>query len=598
MKLLSSTTNPFVNISINIANSSGGFDKSSFELIDFLLDNQKFKFFDINEQFLVNNNSYHQTNNNYYTNFFNTIFIMDQSYHPQLINKMVNLGLVFDPFLRNENKEVTGDILFTRTELDSKRNIFLFNLYLKQHGIEKFTQNIVEHNTLNKCISQNKLEVAEFLLEHVSINLANKNLETPIMYARNLDSLNFLTKYNPNWSQKNILEQDCSYFFSRITDDDIKKDMLNFYLQEYSKSTATTGNDKQYVEQRLKETLLNLVTGDATKVELQTFLKKYKITNPDSIINKDNRTLGHICVANEDFARFDLFPKTDIYHVDNNGYNIFVSLFSKSNFSSVTKLTKAKEILSACLEQPEKNITQETFNRLIEKPFQSYSTMSLPDWILKDHYLRSQVLKVFEISDRDIDFSSYINKSSSNTSVDNNKLYCDLLGNLMKKYDIKLLQNENIFDSLFSTRDYSQQKEHFFEKNDSEILFLMLEKCENVGKINLNEFLSDKFSHINEKLFDLKNSFMIFNKEMYESKEELTFANHQKFYTDVCKPFFEFLYNHRLLSIIEKIDEDLINQTLKIDTNGELNGFLKTFSYLKLNNKYTDKNNKTKHMKI
>lgn len=597
MKLLSTTNNPFVNIAINIANSSGGFDKSSFQLIDFLLDNQQFKHFDINEKFLINNDSYYEKNNNYYTNFFNTVFIMDESYHPQLINKMVNLGLTFDPFLLTENNEVKGDILFTRTELDSRRNIFLFNLYLKQHGIENFTKNIVEHNTLNKCILQNKLDVAEFLLQHVSIDLCNKNLETPIMFAKNLESLNFLKKYNPNWSQKNILDQDCSFFFSRISDDNIKKDMLNLYLKELSNNTISNNNDKKYVEEKLKETLLNLVSGDATKAELQTFLKKYKISHKESITNKDNRTLGHICVANEDFARFDLFPNTDIYHVDNNGYNIFVSLFSNNKFMSTTKFTKAKEILLHCLEFPEKNINQATFDRLIKKPFLSYSTISLPTWILKDHYLRSQLLKVFEISDTEIDFRSYLN-NSNNDSKTNNKLYFDLLGNLMKKYDIKLLKNENVFDCLFSTRNFSPQQEHYFNKNDSEILFIMLEKCETIGKINLQEFLSDKFININEQLFGLKKSFMVFHNQIYETKEELNAANHEQFYQKVCKPFFEFLYEHRLLKVIEKIDEDLINQTLKIDTQGDLNGFLKTFSYLKLNNKLTDKNTKTKPIKI
>lgn len=597
MKLLSTTENPFVNIAINIANSSGGFDKSSFQLIDFLLDNQQYKSFNLNETFLVNISNYHTQNDNYYTNFFNTVFIMENSYNPQLINKIVDLGLIFDPFYRNENNEVVGDILFTRTELDSKRNIFLFNLYLKQQGIEKFTQNIVEHNTLNRCVAQNQLDVAEFLLKHVSIDTMNKNLETPIMYARNLETLKFLSRYQPNWGQKNFLGNDSSFFFSGINDDNIKKEMLNFYLEQLSHNVKKSNHDKKYVEEKLKETLLNLVSKDATKAELSAFLKKYKIPNPETITNKNNRTLGHICVANEDFARYELFPKTDIYHVDNNGYNIFVSLFSKNNFSSTTKLTKAKEILSYCLDSPEKNITQETFNRLIEKPFVSYSSNTLPDWILKDHYLRSQVLKVFEISDHEIDFRSYIN-TSSNNSEQNNKLYFDLLGNLMKKYDIKLLQNENIFDSLFATRNYQQQKEHYFDKDDSELLFLMLEKCETVGKINLQHFLSDKFDNINSVLFKLKDSFMVVNKEMYETENDLKIANHEKFYKDVCKPFFEFLYNHRLLNIIEKIDEDLINQTLKIDKDGELNGFLKTFSYLKLNNKYTDKNNKTKHMKI
>lgn len=598
MKILKPTINPFVNIAINIANNKLGFDKSSFQLIDFLINNQQFQYFDLNEKFLVNNDDYYNKLGSYFTNFFNTVFIMENSFNPQLINKMVSHGLLFDPFFRNENNEVVGDILFTRTELSSERNIFLFNLYLQQHGIENFTENIVKYNTLNKCIAQNKLDVAKFLLKHLSVNLSNENLETPIMFAKNLVSLEFLSLYHPNWGHKNIFGQDCSYFFSGIQDEQIKKDMLNFFFSELSKDNTSINNDTEYVRKRLEEALLNLVSKNATKVELQTFLKKYKLSDVDSLTNKNNRTLGHICISNEDFARFDLFPHTDLYHIDNNGYNIFTSLFSKNSFSSTTKRAKAKEIFLRCLKEPEKNITSKNINRLIEIPFYNYSSNPLPDWILKDHTLRLETLKSLNLTSNQIDFGPYINHSNSLTSEDKNKLYFDLFGSLIKKYDLRILEEDNIIEKLFTDRHIMDGKEYYFDKNNAEVLFLLLEKCENVGKINLNDFLSDKLSNINKVLFEFKNSFMVYNKEMYETAEELKNVNDNKFYQEVCKPFFEFLNDKKCYSIIQIINEDLINQTLKIDSNGDLNGFLKTFSYLKLNNKLGQKNIKSKNIKI
>jgi hypothetical protein len=178
MKILTSTFNPFVNIAVNIANSKTDFDQSSFALIDFLLENQKFQYFDINETFLINEPApwkfiQNNTSNNYFTNFFNTIFSINGSFNPQLINKLVTHGLIFDPFYRNENNEIIGDIVFSRTELDSSRNIFLLNLYLQQNGIENFTKNIAKYNTLNSAVSLNKLDLVKFILNHVSINLAN-----------------------------------------------------------------------------------------------------------------------------------------------------------------------------------------------------------------------------------------------------------------------------------------------------------------------------------------------------------------------------------------------------------------------------------------
>lgn len=605
MKIIGTTTNPFVNIAINIANNKENFDKSSFQLIDFLLEHGHAKEFDLNEQFLVHNNlssntfySSQSKSESYSTNFFNTVFILDNSFNPKLINKLVEAGLKINPFLIDEHQKVLGDILFTQTELNSDRNIFLFNLYLKQNGIKDFTEKVVQHNTLNRCIAQKQLDTAAFLLKHVSVDLQNNNLETPIMFSRNIETLEFLSAYNPSWGQKSALGNDCSFYFSGMQDDKLKQEMLNFYVKELSKDTKAIVNDAAYVEKRLEETLIQLVTKDATKAELHTFLKKYKLKNADTITNKDNRTLGHICVSNEDFPRFSLFPKTDLYHIDNNGYNIFTTLFNKSRYSSETKLKNAKALLLSCLQEPEKNISQETFNRLVEMPFSKYSSDILPAWILKDHFLRSEVLKTLKLSPSELYFGEYINSNKVFTSSEQNTLYFDMLGNLIKEFDVPLLKNDKIFDKIFNTRTYSDQYMHYFNEPETETIFLLLKKCANVGKINLEDFLEDKFSNINSILFDLQKTFMVYNKEQYESSEELEKVNQIGFYTDVCNPFFKFLAENRLFSVIQKIDENLVTETLKIDEKGNLDEFSKTFSYLKLNNKLTPKNIKTNSIKI
>lgn len=602
MKLIGTSNNPFVNIAINIANNKESFDKSSFQLIDFLIDYGHLQDFNLNEEFFVKNNEHYSSDQlDYYTNFFNTIFIINDSFNPHLINKLVEGGLKFNPFFTNSKNEVVGDILFTRTELNSNRNIFLFNLYLKQNGIKDFTDKIVTHNTLNKCIAQNQLDTAEFILKHVSIDLCNKNLETPIMFAKNLKTLTFLANYNPYWGQKNALGNNCSYYFSGIQDDLIKKDMINFYVKELSKDTRSILNDSDYVEKRLEETLIQLVTKDATKVELQTFLKKYKLKNADILTNKYNRTLGHICVNKEDFARLSLFPKTDLYHIDNNGYNIFTTLFGKRRFTSDTKNKAAKTILLSCLENPEKNISQENFNRLIEIPFASNSINSsdfLPEWILKDHFLRNEVLQCFKISSSEISFSNYINNGSFLSPTEKLKLYFDLFSNLINDFDINMLKKDNIFNKIFSTVNYNGQNEHYFDEQQAEMLIVLLEKCNNVGKINLDSFLNDKFSNINSVLLKLKESFMINHKETYENLNELTTANNLKFYENVCQKFFKFLSEHKLISIIKHISEDLINETLKNEHDDTLNDFFKIFTYLKLNTKLSNKNIKTQTTKI
>lgn len=595
MKNLNQTNNPFLNIAINIANTNY-FDKSSFNLIQFLLDYEHFKNFDINESILVEINSqsnygYRNDKKIFLRNFFNIVFIMENSFNPDLINKLVSIGMKINPFLIDENGNIENDILFSRPELDERRNIFLMNLYLNQNGIEDFTYQIKKFNTLHKLVALNKLNVLEYLFKQIDINLTNNNLETCIMYAKNPETLKFLAKYNPNWSHKDIFGKDASSFYSGHQNDETKKELLdNFFNYLSSSSNHENNHNKEFIENRLKETLISLVEKDGTKSEVQSFLKKYKIKNPHLITNLNNRTLAHICIANGDFARSTIFDGTDYYHTDNNGYNIFNSLFRQSNISASTKIDYAKTIFLKCLQDKDKAFNEKSFNRLL-KDFISSSNMNIPNWIIKDNTLRTKLFECLDISYNDINLQEILNISNSSTQICKN--FFSIFKKLIKKYDIELLKS-NIIENFFDVRSYNS--EHYFDKVSAENFHELLLVCDNIGKINIEEFLYENFKDINVFLFSLRKTHSIYNKESYSSIE-LDNEIDKSFYSNVCSPFFKFLTEHKLHKIIEILDEDLINKVIKNDKTGDLNDFLKTFSYLKINNKLSS-SKKIKQIKI
>lgn len=603
MKIINPTLNPFVNIALNIANSKYDFDKSSFQLIDFLLENHSTQFdinepFDIKRQYSHSYSFYKQENEINTTNFFNEIFILNNSFNPQLINRMVDCGFKINPFLTNENKEVIDDVLFTKVELNEKRNIFLFNLYLKQNGIADFTKKIVEHNTLHKAVNLNKLDLCKFLLEHVSINLCNKDLDTPIMFAKNLDTLNFLDKYNPDWSKKNVLKKDCSYYYSQLEESGTKKNMMDFYLNRLSKNFPEDNEDNVlYIQKRLEESLLNLVVKDATKAEIQTFLKTHKLKNADIIKNIEKTTLGHICVINGKYARLDLFPKTDIYNIDKKGRNMFTTLFGQTRISSKSDIQNARKILLRCLEDSEKNITEETFNELLELPLKKYTTEVLPNWIFSDYFLKREVLKTFKISEKEINID-YITKNQHGAiKIDEIEIYFDLLGNLMKKYKINILEKENVIN-LFFNNNLDINNNNSFNKDDVKKFLVILHKCESIGKLEIEDFFKEVFTDLNSVINNMKNNFIVENKEIYETSEELKKASENSFFEKVLIPFFKFLQEENILNIIKILDNELVNEVLIQDTKSELNDFSTIFTYLKINDKLEVKKTKIKKTKI
>lgn len=579
MKILEHTKNPFITMAINIYNSNE-FNVSSFDLINFLLDYEHFKHFDINEQVLVENTSqynysYKNETNTYKRNFFNIIFSMNNSFNPDLLEKLISIGMKINPFFQNQDGLINDDILFSRPELDERRNIFLMNLYLKQNGIDDFTQQIKKFNTLHKSVALNKLNLVKFLLEHVSINITNDNLESCIMFAKNPDTLDFLAKYNPNWKQKDIFGNNVSYFFSGHSDDSIKKILLDKFFNYLSASKeADNEENNELIKIRLKETLINLVEKDGTKSELQSFIKKYKIKDSHLITNKNNRTLAHVCIANGDFARSTVFNGNDYFHVDDNGYNIFNSLFRQTNISSSTKLEHVNSIILECLSDKNKAFTEKSFNRLLND-FMTSSNYSIPSWLLNNITLRNKLFETIEYNYGDIDFN---NKNSLSNS---SEVYFSIFKNLIKKYKLYILDKE-LLEELFTYNSYNSQ--YSFEKQFGKTFLELLHVCDNIGKINISEFLDDKFKNINEFLLEIRKKHSIYNKESYSSNE-LESEIDKSFYSNVCSPFFQFITENKLYNVIEVINEDLMNKVIKNDTKGDLNEFLKTYSYLKINKK-------------
>jgi hypothetical protein len=149
-------------------------------------------------------------------------------------------------------------------------------------------------------------------------------------------------------------------------------------------------------------------------------------------------------------------------------------------------------------------------------------------------------------------------------------------------------------DKFFDLNSYTT--EHYFNKNNAENLFELLLVCHNTGKIDIDDFLSTKFKNINDFLTSLRKTHSIYNKESYLS-HEVEAEIDKSFYSKVCCPFFEFLTKNKIYNVIEMIDEDLMNKVIKNDTKGELNEFLKTYSYLKINNKLSS-SKKIKQHKI
>ena len=98
--------------------------------------------------------------------------------------------------------------------------------------------------------------------------------------------------------------------------------------------------------------------------------------------------------------------------------------------------------------------------------------------------------------------------------------------------------DKELLEELFTYNSYNSQ--YSFEKQFGKTFLELLHVCDNIGKINISEFLDDKFKNINEFLLEIRKKHSIYNKESYSSNELETEID-KSFYSNVCSPFFQFI---------------------------------------------------------
>lgn len=589
-------TNPFIELG-KILNNKNDNKESIINLLNFILQsNDKY---DINELFDSDMNLgsvWSSKTVKSQTNLFNVLIFKNNIFDHKLITDMVNYGLKINTSILHPDNSIINDMLFNMNSLNDEQNIYLLNLYLKQNNIEDLKEKCKVNSTLHRAISQNKTLLIDFLINKLGIDFLNIDNKTPIMFVKTMDTFEHLLKYSPNLTLKDVYNNDLSHYLSQISNDDVKKDMLNLFIKNVvNDDTQSTSNANL---DRLNEVFINLVINDGTKKEISDFIKKNKLTNIHLLTNKENKTLGQILIEKELFERFDLFKKTDLYNIANDNSSILSKLLTTERYSTASKMNAAEDILLDILDYKEKINLEKTFQYLFDNAFNNYQT-NIPMWILKkpkkDLSLALNKEDLFELLNIDNQNYSILNekiKSLGAGSESENKI--DLYFNLYTDNFTKYLSfnDLNFVDSIFIEYDKKYSFDHisffkqlsflkYYKKEDKEEFTKSLYKDIN---IKLNAILDYKINSIYND-FDKNNQIEIVTEEHYKKNvipllQELSFFDNK--------------------DIIKLIDIDIVNNAIKYcdKNNIEMDKFMSTYTYLHLNNSIKDGNIKSIKNKI
>ena len=463
------------------------------------------------------------------------------------------------------------DVIFNKPLAGENRNICLLGHAYKQMSQDEFVSRVIKYQTLHEAVENNNKNLIKFLIEECKIdpNLKNSDLSTPLLNCNTVETLEFLGQYKINWFSKNVLGKDCLSFFTAFTDKEKSKEMIDFAqkrMNETINDFVSEEVDQNYIKNRIKQNLLEMVTADKTKKELEDFIKKYKISSFSDIFDENGNSLAQICLEKMNWARYKLFK--DHYplgHTNKNGIGYLELLFPLYN---VPHASKAEEIMFELIKNKNKeknpNFTMNIINRAIEKEH----CLNLPSFYFDEKITYDRVepfvgkehvgpfIKMFQKNYKRT-YANYINNISNELNGLKTTAFL-LLTNAV-------VNNENInfekisVDSFFSeTKDYltDKMKPAFSTPCVANIIAIIrvIDENEHLKMIDINNLLSD---------FEQKESEYLIKSFHYAQKnnQEYDFVKTNKelisLLLDKKSELFSAIISNEMIKWVESEDKEL-----------------------------------------
>lgn len=548
LNLINSTENPFINFSYFLAKTNSVIEKDTINLFYSLLNSDLSSKHSLNERFLISKKHYHyskETSQIEEINIFDLLrLLQDKITHIEYIdffNILFKHGLsiqekkIFSltPFSDeiNPNNYQLEHVIFDRIDLDENKTIFFLETILKNSSIEDFTYKIQTHNSLHRAVMLNKKNLIQFICDvNVPIDLLDKDNNTPLMLCRNMDTLQLVSQYNPDWTNINVFNEDAYSTFTKITDNEQRKLMMEYTKEQldiYQKKHHI--NNQGYIDERIRKGLLELVCSDKTKKELQDYIKKYKPKNIGNIYDEDGNNLLMISLKENNWARAQLFLKdSDIKHRNHKGESITELLLQKTS-KFITKIDDAIPFLELSLQYNNTNIDRSLFLYLLEQQFTKYNaSIEVPKWIIKDHYHYLELLNV--PSERAIKMMELGKKASLENESFHNSILFYLHGFLSENKSFNFDFQKVVQSCVQKNNNFQGQGfTYSFDSNKLDLLFQLINIAEKENiEFSSNQLYSDIYHTIETFLISGFSEHKT-NYNQGKNKEEHDFNNRKDF---------------------------------------------------------------------
>lgn len=391
MDKINNYQNPYVSLALSLENSYQQHGKELVELIKFVIKNSKDNinesYFSIEEDSFTLNDKFKR----YYKIKQNNILdiLVDLRVHKEFdwaTNKPQELFILLEKAgfnftkdsptwiinvedysklenINNKNEFIqkvkelaihkkNANSIFGLNDDTQEKIISLLGHAFNQMFPEDFTEKLIEYNTLHNAVKFKQHDLIDFLVKdcNIDINIKNENSATPLFYCNNFETLNFISKYKIDWFNKNNSDKECLSIFAGLEDKQESVQMIRFAQQkiiEDIKNNPTKDIDSNYLQEKIRNSLLEMVQADRTKKELEKFIAENNVTSVSDIFDEKGNSLAQICLMRNNWARYNIFKNHyPIEHINKHGKGALDIIFS---LKRVVHEDKAKIVLDELL---------------------------------------------------------------------------------------------------------------------------------------------------------------------------------------------------------------------------------------------------------
>lgn len=296
-----------------------------------------------------------------------------------------------------DRKKVENPIFELNNSLEAKTMALLSHAFTQMFP-EDFAGKIAKYRTLHNAVKFNNHQVIKLLVEacNIDINIKDNELATPLFYCEKLETLTFINQYKLDWFNKDVTDKECLSFFASLDDKQESLQMIKFTQEAITdeiNKNPNNGLPSNYLQEKVRKSLLEMVQADRTKKELEDFMKKNNVNSVSDIFDEDGNSLAQICLMKNNWARYNIFKNHyPLEHVNNNGKGSLEIIFS---LKRVTHERSAKPIFDELLTNGVQYKQGNFSLNLLKEYLKTSSVLELPGWYMRLEEEKKDNLKSF-----------------------------------------------------------------------------------------------------------------------------------------------------------------------------------------------------------